>query len=128
MRKAKTHRVPRTRAGGEWTEARFWQFVRSGIRDMTRRYPPIARQALHRCRRDSQSDNARLKYEYQCHDCGEWFPRNQVQVDHIEPCGSVRSVEDVGPFLERALCEPDGLAVLCTTCHGNKTHGRGGAD
>jgi hypothetical protein len=122
MRGGKTERVPRTRAGGEWTEAQFWGFIRSGLRGMSRRWPPLVRLALLACRRPSQSSNKRLKWEHQCNDCGDWFPRKKVQVDHIEPCGSLRSFDDVGGFVERLFCETSELRVLCAVCHNSRTY------
>jgi hypothetical protein len=38
-------------------------------------------------------------------------------VDHIERVGSVLEAG----YLERLFCHPDGLQVLCTTCHDRKT-------
>lgn len=121
MRGNKTHRVPRTRAGGEWTEAQFWGFIRSGLRGMSRRWPPLVRLALELVKRKSQSKNKRLKWEYQCGECSNWFSRKEVQVDHIEPCGSLRTFEDIGGFVERLFCETSGLRVLCNACHAHRT-------
>ena len=39
MRRPKTDRVPRTRAGGTWTEAGFWGFLRSGVRELVSGHP-----------------------------------------------------------------------------------------
>lgn len=120
-RAAKTMRVPRTRAGGEWTEAAFWGWLRSGLRQMSRRWPPLVRQAINAVRRPNQSGNKRLKWEFQCADCKGWFPRKEVEVDHVEPCGSLRSLQDIAGFVERLFCEPDGLRVLCEGCHAIRT-------
>ena len=116
-RKPKTNRVPRTRAGGEWTEAAFWGFVRSGLRGLSRRWPPLVRLAVERVKRKSQSANKRLKWEYQCEHCGQWFARKHVEVDHVVPCGQLKSFADLSVFAERLLCEADGLRVLCESCH-----------
>ena len=125
-RAPKTSLVPRTRAGGEWTEAAFWGWLRSGLRQMSRRWPPLVRQAINAVRRPSQSGNKRLKWEYQCEECHGWFPRKSVEVDHKEPCGSLRSLQDIAGFVERLFCEPDGLRVLCEGCH-QESHQREGA-
>ena len=109
--------VPRTRAGGEWTEAEFWSFLRSGLREKSRRWPPLVRQVFDAVRRKNQSQNRRLKWEYQCRRCEEWFPRNQVEADHILACGSLRSFSDLEGFAERLFVEVDGLQVLCGDCH-----------
>lgn len=125
-RRGKTERVPRSRAGGEWTEAAFWGFLRSNLRLASRKWPPLARLALQRARRPSQSSNKRLKWEFQCADCCEWFPRKEVEVDHLVPCGPLGSWDEFKTFAERLFCEMDGLAVRCETCHQTKTNeGRG---
>jgi hypothetical protein len=117
VRKAKTDRVPRTRAGGEWTEAAFWGFIRSGLRQLSRRWPPLVRHALNEAKRKSESDNKRLKWEFQCERCEGWFARKDVEVDHIEPCGSLKSFTDLSVFADRLFCESNGLRVLCSECH-----------
>ena len=121
-RKPKTNRVPKTRAGAEWTEAAFWGFIRSGLRQLSRRWPPLARHALNEARRKSQSENKRLKWEFLCDHCGDWLPRKRVQVDHIEPCGSLKSFADLSTFSERLFCEASGLRVLCVECHQKRKH------
>lgn len=121
-RKPKTNRVPRTRAGGEWTEASFWNFLRSGFRRMSLRWPPLVRLALDKVRRPF-AGGGRQKWEYQCESCGKWFPRKEVEVDHIEPCGSLKCSDDLKSFVERLFCETDKLRVLCNECHAIRTAG-----
>lgn len=120
-KKPKTTRVPRTRAGGEWTEARYWTFIRTTLRSGARRYPPIVRQALgaarERYRPQPGESPTRRKWVYRCAICDQLKFRDQVEVDHIEPCGSCRSYEEVGEFARRMFCEPDGLRILCKSCH-----------
>lgn len=125
-RKPKTLRVPRTRADGTWTEAGFFNFLRSGLRKLSQRWPVIRKIELE-ARRPSQSSNKLLKWEYQCAQCTLWFPRKQVQVDHIIDCGSLRSMADVTGFIERLFCERDGLRVLCSGCH-TKRHDQSTAE
>ena len=112
-------KAPRTRADGEWTEARFWGFVRSGLRQMSRKWGPI-HNALRRQRRPYTGDDRRRKWEYQCERCNGWFHRKEVQVDHVVECGSCRSYEEAAEFLRRLLVDSDGLAVLCKQCHKEK--------
>ena len=119
-RQPKTTRVPRTRATQTWTEAAFWQFLRSGLRRMSMRWPPIARDAIQAARRPYVGPNKRQKWEFQCSECGEWNMRKRVQVDHIEECGTLKSWQDFATFAERLFCEVDGLRVLCSTCHGKR--------
>jgi hypothetical protein len=121
-RKPKTDRVPRTRAGGEWTEAAFWGFLRSGLRGLSRRWPPIVRLAAKRVRRAYSGPNRRQKWEYLCADCGGWYPGKQVAVDHVVPAGSLKGWDDLAGFCERLFCEVDGLRVLCHECHQRRTN------
>lgn len=122
-RQPKTSRVPRTRAGGEWTEAAFWAFLRSGFRGMSRRWPPIVRHALLKARRPYVGHNKRQKWEHECAQCRKWFMGKDVAVDHIVPLGSLRSWEDVPMFLQRLFVEAEGLRVVCKPCHDVKTRG-----
>lgn len=122
MRKQpKKQRVPRTRAGFTMTEAQFWGFIRSNLRLMSRKWAP-RRHALSACRRPSQSENKRLKFEHQCSKCLQWFPQKKVEVDHVIPTGRLLAFDDLPGFVERLLCEVDGFVVLCEQCHQDKTN------
>lgn len=107
---------PKTRAGNLWTEARYWGFIRSGLRGISKRWPPRS-QALKDSRRAYIGENPRQKYEYQCAGCLHWFPAKLVQVDHVIPCGELRAYSDLPQFVERLFCESDNLRVLCHACH-----------
>lgn len=109
-------KVPRTRGSETMTESQYWGFIRSGLRSKSRFWKPIQECKL-LVRRPSQSENKRLKYEYQCAICSEWFPEKEIEVDHIVPTGSLRSGDDLKPFVEKLFCETDGLRVLCEPCH-----------
>lgn len=122
MRRPKTNRVERTRASGEWSEAQFWSFIRSGLRQLSRRWPPLVRHVYLQSRRDYRGDNKRQKHEYQCSACGDWFMRKNIQADHIAECGSLKSFADLPGFVERLLCEVEGLRLLCETCHQERTN------
>ena len=106
----------KTRAGGKWTEARYWQFIRTGIRKVSMRWPP-SYEVMKENRRPYVGPNKRQKWEHQCAQCGEWFPSKQIQRHHVIPCGSCKCVEDIGPFVVRMLCEKDGYRKLCKECH-----------
>lgn len=103
------------------TEAQFWGFIRSNLRLASRKWAP-RRIALEVARRPSQSENKKLKWEFQCSKCRNWFPQKNVEVDHVVPTGSLRSYEDVAGFVERLFCEVNGLVVLCEQCHRTKTN------
>lgn len=116
-RRPKTNRVPCTRAGNTWTNSAYWGFIRALLRQGSKRWPPIACQALNDVRRTYQGPNKRQKWEYQCAGCGDWYKRDDVQVDHIEPCGQLKCEADIQGFVTRLFCEKDKLRILCTGCH-----------
>lgn len=108
-------------AGGRYTESQFWGFIRSALRQKSRRWPPVY-QALADARRPSENtNNKRLKWEYICASCKQWKPQKEVAVDHITPAGSLKSYDDLPGFVRRLFCEIDGLQVLCDECHSIKT-------
>lgn len=118
MAKAKRRTsVPRPRCGGKWTEARFFGFIRSTLRAASRRWDPLAKQVFLNSRRPYTGTDNRTKWEYECAGCNQWFPAKQINVDHLVPCGTLRSYSDLPGFVERLFCEVDGLRLLCETCH-----------
>lgn len=54
---------------------------------------------------------------YWCASCGCPYPLKEIQVDHIEPAGSMDNAE---VFIQRLFCKVEGLQVLCTDCHFQK--------
>lgn len=121
QKKPRVSRVPRTRNAGTWTEAQFWQAIRSCLRRMSRFWKP-ARAALHAARFPCKGPNGQ-KWAYVCHDCKKPFPRKQVQIDHVVPCGTLTDFEHVGEFIRRLTPEDVGAyAVRCLACHQAKTN------
>lgn len=108
------------------TEAAYWGWIRSNLRRMSLRWKPIYG-VLKDCKRpvtaaDRNKWGNRIKFVHQCSKCSQWFPKKLVEVDHIIPCGSLKTPEDVGPFIMRLLCERPGLRLLCSPCHVTITH------
>ena len=110
--------VKRTRAGGTWTEARYWQYIRSLLRRATIGYPVI--QQVKKAA-SKVVKGKRHKYEYKCNKCKKWKMGKEVAVDHIQPAGSLKNYADLPGFVERLFCEADNLQVLCHSCHDVKT-------
>jgi ribosomal protein L44E len=103
------------------TEAAYWGWIRSSLRRMSQRWKPIY-QCLNEAKspvtqRDTAKWGSRIHYVYTCSSCRKRFPKKEVEVDHIIPCGSLRSEGDLGPFVSRLLCEVEGLRVMCHECH-----------
>jgi 5-methylcytosine-specific restriction endonuclease McrA len=106
----------KTRCGGLWTEARYFGFIRSALRQASKRYP-VRGQVLKEARRPSKLKDKRTKWEYKCARCKKWFKSKDIQVDHIKPCGSLKTYKDLPKFVETLFCEIDNLQVLCKPCH-----------
>jgi 5-methylcytosine-specific restriction endonuclease McrA len=119
-RKKRAPRVVRTRNAGTMTEAAFWSFIRSALRQKSRFWKPILQTKL-AAKRKYHGPNKRQKFEYQCAICNEWFPEKKINVDHIIPAGSLSCAADLPGFVERLFCEQDNLQVLCTHCHDIKS-------
>ena len=105
----------------DWSEAKFWSFVRSGLRSKANRWPPKF-DVLAEAKRVYTGENKRQKYEYLCALCNNYHPQKNIEVDHIVPCGSLSSYEDLPGFVERLFCAKEGLRVVCKDCHKGVTN------
>lgn len=109
-------KTPKIRCSGTMTDAAFFSFIRSGLRQKSQRWKPV-----YDTKREAQipynGTDKRTKFLYVCAICNDAFKGTDVCVDHITPCGSLRSFDDIGGFCERLFCEKEGLRVLCKTCH-----------
>jgi 5-methylcytosine-specific restriction endonuclease McrA len=113
---------PKTRNNGEWTEARYKSFIKSLLRQGTRKWGPIT---------TTKKDARVSRGVYECAGCGEHVPptvkagnkrAQNVFVDHIDPIinpetGFISWDETI----ERMFCEQDNLQLLCKDCHDVKT-------
>ena len=72
---------------------------------------------LKKARRPYGGEDKRTKWEYQCNECNNWFKTKDVEVDHIESAGSLKSYDDLAGFCERLFCEEENLQVVCKPCH-----------
>jgi hypothetical protein len=117
---AKRVLVPKTRCNGEMSEAAFWSFIRSALRQKSRWWKPISVCKLN-ARRDYKGVNKRQKYEYQCNKCKTWTTEKNINVDHIIGAGALNCAQDLPGFVERLFCEQDNLQCLCLNCHNEKT-------
>jgi 5-methylcytosine-specific restriction endonuclease McrA len=113
--------VKKTKAGGTWTSARYFSFIRSALRRAFVKYP-VRYQALEKARRLSELSDKRTKWEYQCNHCKKWFKQKDIQVDHIKECGSLKTYRDLPRFVKTLFCEAGNLQVLCKPCHKGKTY------
>lgn len=119
MAKEKT---PRTRGNGTMTEAMYWAFIRSCLRQKSRYWKPILVAKL-AAKQDYEGPNKRQKFEYICNSCKQGFMEKDINVDHIKAAGALNCGDDLKEFVETLFCEVDNLQVLCETCHNIKTQG-----
>lgn len=104
------------RASAQWTEAKYWAFLRSGLRRLWLRSWPPRSTALKAARTPYSGPNSRQKWSYKCAVCREQFAAKEVQVDHVTPCGNID--RDLAGFVARLFCEAEWLQVCCKPCHG----------
>jgi len=110
-----------SRNGNTMTESQYFSKIRSILRSGFRYWKPM-QLALEAASRPSQSLNKRIKKEYQCNHCKKWYKRADVEIDHIEECGSLQKYEDIVPFIQRLTKENiSSYDILCKPCHKIKT-------
>lgn len=106
----------------KWTTAKWWSFIRSGLRSKWLRWPPRY-EALEAARRAKPKNKAgKHKWEYKCSKCRKWWLQKDVEVDHIEPVGSLNGYQDVEWFIRRLFVPSNKLRILCKTCHTKVTN------
>ena len=111
----------KTRNNASMTEAAFFGWLRSLLRNRYMRgWKPINEVA--KDNRRPITYKSRSKWEYQCAYCKNWFLRKEIDIDHIKPCGTLKSFDDLSHFAKKLFVEKQGLQVLCKPCHKNKTH------
>lgn len=118
--KTKKQKVQRTRNAGTWTESEYFSRIRGALRNRFRYWKPMT-EALKMASRKAVG-KGRQKFEYQCNECKNWFPRKEVEIDHIIPCGQLSTYSDIVPFIQRLTPEsPSAFQVLCKKDHLKKT-------
>jgi 5-methylcytosine-specific restriction endonuclease McrA len=113
--------VDKTRAGDTWSESRYFSFIRSALRRSFMKYP-VKYQVKNAASRPYVGSDKRRKKEYQCAVCDSWCADKDVAVDHITPCGSLKTFEDLPKFVATLFCEKENLQIICNTCHQIKTN------
>jgi len=103
------------------TDKAFFTWLRSGLRKLSQRWPPIY-QALAAAKRPYVGDNKRKKFVWECAKCGGLFNSNEVDVDHIKEAGTLLKLDDLPTFVANLFCSTDGLQVLCKPCHSIRTY------
>lgn len=110
------------RCSGTMTESQYLAFIRSALRSKWLRWKPRG-DAFLSARRKAQGDNKKLKWQFQCAVCSNWFAQKECECDHYpKDAGSILSVKDIGQFCENLFCETDNLRICCKPCHAAYTY------
>lgn len=106
----------------ERTPAQQFSFIKGALRNGTVKFPPRY-EVLNAAKRGRQINQAtgRMAEHYQCAQCLGLFPAKLVVTDHIEPVVPVTGFTSWHDVVVRMYCDPDGLQVLCKSCHKLKT-------
>lgn len=93
-------------------DKKWWTYLRALLRRGWARFPE----------RYKALNSAKVERgRYLCASCNKIYRNKEVSVDHITPCGSLQSWDDIAPFIERMFCPAEDLQVLCHPCHKRKT-------
>lgn len=102
------------------SQAAYFTWLRGMLRRAWTRHPLSIKFKNARCRPAMPADGFKkqVKQIGRCERCGNWFAKSKLEVDHIDPAGSLRDWEDVGPFVQRLLgCMSHTLRLVCKPCH-----------
>ena len=116
------------RNNGQWTESRFFSFIKGGLRGISNRWPPKylakkrawVRRGVYLC----------AGYHSDPHEVPATLPPppgkkrriNNSVIDHIVPVvDPVKGFTTWDNLINRLFCEADGLQLLCNDCHSRKT-------
>ena len=95
--------VERTRNGGTWTEAEYWNRISGALRKAFAGWRPGAA-CIKRAKTEFVSpnpDTGRMKGVYRCEHCQCTCWREDLQIDHVKPVGRMRSYDDLVEALKR---------------------------
>lgn len=88
-------------------------FAKGALRRASMMWPNISE-----CRRLAR----RGVNQYECAMCHGLFKSKETQIDHIDPViDIIKGWESWDKYIDRLLCDLEGLACLCKTCHEAKT-------
>lgn len=107
-----------TRNEKEWTEARFFAFVKGGLRSISQRWPPKYSTLNEACiGQRINPKSGRWAKHYTCAACDIAYPQKDVEVNHRIPVIPVSGFDSWDGLIERLFCEKEHLEVLCKPCH-----------
>lgn len=119
----KNPRVARTRNAQTETQSQHMNKIRSLLRNLSRWWKPM--QLALKASSTTYMVGRRRRVMFLCAVCNKLHDRKDVEVNHIEPAGSLRDYNDLAEFCERLFVEDiSKLEVLCKPCHLEITKGQ----
>ncbi|MNQ62200.1 hypothetical protein D3C85_765380 [compost metagenome] len=109
------------------TSVQFFTYLRGCLRSSWSRNP-IKHNLLKKKRKQIPNPNKNAKkptvWGADCSMCGGEFVIKDIQVDHINPAGSLQKTEDIQGFIERLLyVTEDDLRLVCKGCNSALAYG-----
>lgn len=109
-------RVARTRNAETETQSQHMNKIRSMLRSLSRWWKPM--QLALKASSTTYTVGRAKRVMFLCAQCNKLHERKNVEVNHIEPAGSLKTYEDLPAFCEKLFVEDiTKLEVLCKPCH-----------
>ena len=111
------------------TEAKWWAWVRGGIRRGLWEKNPVKLNYIKDNRfkaplgRKTKKNPEGMVWACECEICGKTKRQSLCQVDHKIEAGSLKSFEDLEGFITRLVAiTDDDVQIACKSCHSIKTY------
>lgn len=109
-------RVARIRNAQTETQSQHMNKIRSMLRSLSRWWKPM--QLALKASSTTYTVGRAKRVMFLCAQCNKLHERKNVEVNHIEPAGSLKDYNDLPAFCERLFVEDiSKLEVLCKPCH-----------
>ena len=109
-------RVARTRNAETETQSQHMNKIRSMLRSLSRWWKPM--QLALKASSTTYTVGRAKRVMFLCAQCNKLHERKNVEVNHIEPAGSLKDYNDLPSFCEKLFVEDiTKLEVLCKHCH-----------
>lgn len=109
-------RVARTRNAATETQSQHMNKIRSMLRSLSRWWKPM--QLALKASSTTYTVGRAKRVMFLCAQCNKLHERKNVEVNHIEPAGSLKDYNDLPAFCEKLFVEDiTKLEVLCKPCH-----------
>lgn len=103
------------------TPVQFFTYLRGCLRSAWSRNPckhNLIKKKRYQIENPNKNGKKPTVWGAECDMCGKEYPISQIQVDHINPAGSLQKREDIQGFVERLLFVTENdLRLVCKHCN-----------